>query len=89
MSYRVIWTRAEQALATTLHLAWETGAETQPILDAAATIFRLLTDDPHNAGESRSDGERVVIESPLTVVYEVFEAHNIVMVYRLRHHRGR
>jgi hypothetical protein len=82
MNFRIHWRkRISDQLHTAAFLAIETGRSEVPLLDATAAISLRLSADPHVAGESRGGGERVLIEMPLTVWYEVFEDANLVLIY--------
>jgi hypothetical protein len=60
---------------------WLNAPEPQAVADAADTIDRLLADDPLNVGESRAGNVRILIELPLTVLYEVYSEDTLVTVF--------
>ena len=66
MKYTVIWQpSAEMDLAT----AWTESNDRVAISQAAERIDNVLGKIPEEAGESRSDGQRLLIDSPLAVIY--------------------
>src|SRR5262245_27556474 len=78
MNYRVEWSEtAEQELAR----IWLGAADRNAISRAAHAIDQELQRDPNNAGESRSDGERIIIHSPLAAKYHVDQAARTVRVF--------
>ena len=82
MNYRVVWrSRVMQRLGTLMFLALEMGRDPTPIQQAAEELDVRLAADPANEGESRDDNERVAIAHPLSVIYEVFEAERVVLIY--------
>jgi hypothetical protein len=82
MSYRVVWReRIRQSVRTFTFLAYEYGRDPDVIARAVAEIDRRLTANPNAEGESRGGPERVFIVHPLTVIFEVFEATQVVLIY--------
>jgi hypothetical protein len=82
MSYRVVWRgRLRTVIQTVVFSALERGADADAITRAVTEIDRRLAADPTGEGESREGAERAVTVSPLTVVYEVFEAERVVLIY--------
>jgi hypothetical protein len=82
MNFRVVWrSRVADRLDLFQFLAGERGRDLTALPNAIAQINLQLSDDPSNCGESRSGAERVLIVSPLTVIYEVFEDAGVVLVY--------
>lgn len=84
MKFRVVWLRPalEQANRDYNRL-FETGRDAQSITRAMAQIDLLLGKDPHSQGESRSEGERILTEAPLTVQYEIHDDVHVVVVWRV------
>jgi hypothetical protein len=86
VNYRVVWRRSlRQRLDILGFLARERGDHTDRIQKAIDEIEGRLAFDPHTQGESRDAGERVLVVSPLTVRYEVFEDAQVVLIYSCRH----
>jgi hypothetical protein len=82
MSFRVIWRkRTVERLDTLTFLAYELGRDGDEIRQATAEINARLGTNPSTEGESRDGSERVLIVHPMTVIYEVFEATRVVMIY--------
>jgi hypothetical protein len=70
MSYMVIWMR--KALDELTNLWMNADSETRDEITAAAhRIDAKLLDQPETKGESRADGERILIERPLGVLFHV------------------
>jgi ethanolamine utilization microcompartment shell protein EutL len=67
---------------------WGTPAS-EAVTSAMARLDALLERDPERAGESRGGHERVAIEPPLTVWYEVHAEHRTAVVTRVRYTPGR
>jgi hypothetical protein len=80
--YRVVWRKkARQRLDVLAFLARERGDFIDRIPRAIEAIELRLALNPSVEGESRGDNERVLIENPLSVIYEVFEAEAAVLIY--------
>lgn len=74
MSYRVVWRERDQRnLAVYEFLARELSRPANHIPAAVEEIEHALSTDPHTAGESRGDAERVLVVPPLAVFFEVFD----------------
>jgi len=85
MSYQVTWTAvAEDELAE----IWVNAPDQAAVTQAAHRIDQLLRSNPATVGESRSPGERVLIEPPLVVSYEIIEDDKRVNVLGVRPTRG-
>ena len=85
--YRIIWRHAVvDALMRIYSEAFEVGADTTAINQAAADIDRVLRTDPTTVGESRGVYERVTIVGPLTTMFEVYEEERIVFILSLVYH---
>ena len=82
MSYRVVWrNRVRNKLHVLAFLARELGDYSDRITRAVDEIELRLALDPHGEGESRDATERVLIVHPLSVLYEVFEDQQVVLIY--------
>lgn len=83
MRFRVIWLRIALAPVSRAYAElFEAGADAEAITRAMARIDAALERDPLNQGESRSPGERILIEAPLSVRYEIHEVEKVVVVWR-------
>jgi len=86
MNFTVIWRwRATHALADAVVTGLETGRGSEAITVAAAQVDTVLRQNPASVGESRPGHERVVIEPPLTVFFEVHEEERVVIVLSVRY----
>ncbi len=56
----------------------------QALADAADKIDRALSSNPFSAGESRSGDFRILIESPLAVVFDVNPQDMLVTVWHVK-----
>jgi hypothetical protein len=76
------WTVLYRASAQD-HLAniWLNAPDQQAVANAADKVDRLLAKDPLEAGESRDGNSRVIIEPPLTMMYDVYPDDNLVEVF--------
>jgi hypothetical protein len=82
MNYRVVIRRAvANNINTATFLAYELGRDGAALSSAVEKILLALSDNPTEQGESRAGSERVIIVHPLTAIYEVFEAEQVVLVY--------
>jgi hypothetical protein len=74
-----------------LKKTWEEADEAlqQAILEATDLLNRALADRPHEQGESREDGSRVLFEAPLGIEYEIDDDRRIVHVRRTWAYRSR
>ena len=59
------------------------------ISSAANRIDRILNRTPNDQGESRPKGRRVLIESPLVVIFEIVEQDRFVKVLQVRRRKKR
>lgn len=83
MRFRAIWLRAALAPVSRAYAElFQAGADAEAITRAMARIDEVLERDPLNQGKSRSPGERIPIETPLSVRYEVHEDEKVVAVWR-------
>jgi mRNA-degrading endonuclease RelE of RelBE toxin-antitoxin system len=77
MTYTVTWKpEAERRLAT----LWMNASDRSAVTKAANEIDRRLRFGPEREGESRDQGRRVVLESPLGVLIKVEPQDRIVYV---------
>ncbi len=86
MIYSVRWKkRAEDDLAD----IWLKAEDRESISRAACQIDNLLRVQPHTAGESRSEGLRVLLVAPLGATFRVYEQDRIVRVANVWSYRTR
>ena len=77
MNYTVVWVHyALDQLAE----VWNTAADRNAVAAASHRIDTRLTADPRNEGESRCEGERILIDPPLQVLFRVSEPERLVEV---------
>ncbi len=86
--YRVEWLQsALDDLANIWNLA--DSAFRQQITQGSHRVEQQLRRDPHQAGESRSKGRRIVFEPPLAMVFKVEEDDQTVSILEVRCFRSR
>jgi hypothetical protein len=68
---------------------WLNAPNPQAVANAADAIDRMLARNPLVAGESRDGRTRIVIERPLTVLYEVYPDDAMVEVFAVFYWRRR
>lgn len=81
--FRVRW---ERRALNELALLWSQAdsAVRQAIAPAAHEVDQRLQNDPHNEGESRSGGRRVLFVGPLVVLFRVEDDGQTVSVLQVR-----
>jgi len=82
MKYTVTW---KPSVKERLAEIWMTAPDRKAVTTAADAVDGLLRDNPLQQGESRSGDIRVLIVSPLAVVYEVRNEDRLVEVLAIRH----
>ena len=81
MTYRVVWLNyALGQLAAVYRACLVIGTGADAVVRASAAADRLLAPNPTGVGESRAGNERVLIEGPLTIYYEVHDDEQVVIV---------
>jgi hypothetical protein len=60
---------------------WLNAPDRQSVAEAAYDIDRILANNPVDAGESRSGGSRILIEQPLTVLFDMRADDAVVEVF--------
>ncbi len=81
MNYAVGWTpRARVEMLAQLLRA----ADKQQMLRAGRSVENLLKRDPHNAGEGRDAGERILFERPLCVIFVIDDDTQTVLIERVK-----
>lgn len=81
MRYTVIWLYPALDQLTTL---WNDGPDRNAVTAASHRIDIRLANDPLNEGESRGGSERITFESPLQLLFRVFETEQEVHVAEVR-----
>lgn len=85
---RVVWVKAALDQLAEIWMGSDT-ATRRWINEAVRRIDGLLSAAPSGAGESRSEGRRIMIERPLVVVFRVIAEQGVVQVLTVRKIRGR
>jgi hypothetical protein len=84
MNFRVIWLRISLAsVARAYGNLLAAGGDAESVTRAMARIDTLLERNPYDCGDSRSLGERILIEPPLSVRYEVHDAEQVAVVWKV------
>ena len=68
MKFTVAWAPVAERKLTDL---WLAAPDREAVASASDLIDQQLRERPHLVGESRGAGQRLLIESPLAVLYEV------------------
>jgi hypothetical protein len=66
---------------------WLNAANPQEVARTADEIDRLLANNPMHVGESRERNTRIIVERPLTVLYDVFTGDALVEVFAVYYWR--
>ena len=86
-TFLVLWRQSlNPRLAHFTQQALAQGRDAAAILEAVERVTRRLAREPHLQGESRGPYERVLIEPPLSVYYEVFADAGIVFIVRVHYY---
>lgn len=64
-------------------------AERDEITRATAIVDHRLGNDPHNEGESRPGGRRIIFVAPLAVIFRISSDRRTVSVLHIRMFRKR
>ena len=85
--WTVIWKRSlvERKVAEFVAEAIEKGYAVAEITNAMDQIDRVLSLNPASAGESRSGSDRVLIQKPLVITFEIHEDEHVVLVFGARY----
>jgi hypothetical protein len=81
----VIWLDSVEADILRLYLVARAAGYAEEYTQATARIENLLNAAPMQAGESRAGHQRLLIDFPLTVEFEVYEEQRTVIVTRVRY----
>jgi hypothetical protein len=68
MNYMVVWTAVAESRLTQM---WLASRMRHAIRDAADQIDAALERNPQQCGESREKGQRIMLQSPLGVLFEI------------------
>jgi plasmid stabilization system protein ParE len=68
---------------------WLNAVDREAVAHAADEIDRLLGSKPLDVGEARAGSTRIIIERPLTLLYEVFPDDCHVSVHAISYWRRR
>jgi hypothetical protein len=82
MKYTVLWVPAAEAALANI---WLNADDRREISRAAHELEAALQRAPENEGESREEGRRVVLETPLGVKLRVFPQDRIVRILDVWH----
>jgi hypothetical protein len=77
--FQVVWLRTALDELTAAWLEADSALR-QAITAAAHALEHLLQMAPHNQGESRSHGQRVMFQPPLGVTFEIRQGAGVVRV---------
>jgi hypothetical protein len=82
MTYAVEW--LPDAL-NELAAVWMAAPDQTAVTAASHRLDRRLMTDPHDVGESRDGPDRIAIESPLQILFQILEAERRVEVRAVAH----
>lgn len=82
MKYTVMW---RPSAARRLSEIWLESSDRTAVTEASDSIDSLLSLCPHEQGEERDPATRILIVTPLAVVYEVSDDDRRVTVLTVRH----
>ncbi len=68
---------------------WMNARDQQAVTNAADEIDRILASDPLRSGESRDGNTRIIIEQPLTALFELYPDDKLVEVFSVFYWAGR
>jgi hypothetical protein len=73
-----------QAALAPLTATWEQADSRlrEAILHASRCVDEQLQSEPHEKGESREQGTRILFQAPLAVTFEVDQARKLVRILR-------
>lgn len=82
MRYTVTW---RPSAARRLSEIWLEASDRTAVTDASDSLDSLLALCPHEQGEGRDLASRILIVTPLAVVYEINDDDRQVVVLSVRH----
>ncbi len=80
MKYTVIWKPAAHA---ELAAIWNSSSDRQAVTNAADLIDHVLATSPKEQGESREGSIRILLETPIAVLYNVSDDDMTVSVAKV------
>jgi hypothetical protein len=86
MKWTVLYRRSAQDQLANI---WLNAPDPQAVANAADEIDRILASNPLGAGESRGGNTRILIERPLTVLYDVYPDDALAEVFAVFRRRQR
>ena len=86
MKYTVLWSNKAEAQLTAL---WLASRARQLITEATNTIDSHLAVNPHECGESRPNGARILHVVPLGVLFSADEINRTVIVQAVWQYKTR
>lgn len=92
MTYSVFWKASAEDMLIGFYVAALEKEDDELAESIAAVVPKLdqvLMDDPGSKGESRIEGERIFIESPVTITFQVNETELQVWVLTVKLHKKR
>jgi hypothetical protein len=78
--FRIRWT---PSALSDLAAAWMQASDKTAVNDAVRKIDQRLLTDPRHEGESRPGGERILVELPLGVSFDVSPRQPVVYIWRV------
>jgi hypothetical protein len=78
MKWTVLYRLSAQAQLANI---WLGALDPQAVADGADEIDRILASRPLDVGESRNGNSRVIIQPPLTALYDVYPDDALVEVF--------
>jgi len=79
MKYTVVWEEAAEANLASFWLDAPIGRQAK-IQEAVDLVEVALRRQPHDIGESRGDGTRLAIQTPVALSFEVLDDERMVRV---------
>lgn len=84
MKYKVIWPHATTQKLAALYLVAKERSLANIVTKLLADVELDLESHPYSAGESREGNQRIFVETPLVIEFEVFDDEQVVIVFDLR-----
>ena len=76
MSYRVDW----ELVADEIAALWTAAHDRNAVTAALHRIDQALQRDPHACGESRDEGERLIFDGPVSVLFHIAGPDRVVVI---------
>jgi hypothetical protein len=77
VKYKIVWIPVAESDLTQM---WLSSRMRHEITAAVGKIDAVLSQNPHDCGESRDEGKRILFESPVGVLFKVNEQLRRVFV---------